>query len=342
MSDKKSGSPPQGGKGGSSKGSKNAGQTNKTKGSLTKVVVKEDDVGNWITPEKAAKFYLDEDAKFPSIEFSFQSDCAGPFKWTWEMKWDAHVSGLREKARGKKVASFKDKGSFSSSDKRWDASAINKPIGGKLTVTVEFQGEKLRRTVQVLGTQPSTDKIKAYLKEKSATAFEKLIAQESKFKHFIALDREPVVAGDKGYGLAQLTTPPPTYSQVWCWKENLDGGIKLMDGKKKEAKNMLDQHGASSYTEEMLDLETLSRWNGGSYHEWNAITKKWQRKDEIKCDTQTGNIGWDMTVAANKGKTEKELRERDVDEYPKMKAGQTAEHPWIYTGVCYADHLNEK
>jgi hypothetical protein len=49
-----------------------------------------------------------------------------------------------------------------------------------------------------------------------------------------------------------------------------------------------------------------------------------------------------MTVAANKGKTEKELRERDVDEYPKMKAGQTAEHPWIYTGVCYADHLNEK
>lgn len=167
-------------------------------------------------------------------------------------------------------------------------------------------------------------------------------AQESMFKHFISLDREPVVAGDKGYGLAQLTTPPPSYSQVWSWKENLDGGIKLMDGKKKEAKAMLDKHGAESYTEEMLDLETLARWNGGSYHEWNATTKKWQREDEIMCDTQTDNIGWNMTATSNKGKMEKELRERDVNEYAKMKAGQTEKHPWTYTGVCYADHLNEK
>lgn len=33
------------------------------------------------------------------------------------------------------------------------------------------------------------------------------------------------------------------------------------------------------------------------------------------------------------------LHERDKEEYKKMKAGQTAEHPWTYTGVCYADHV---
>lgn len=179
-------------------------------------------------------------------------------------------------------------------------------------MTVEIEGEKFRRTVLVRGTQPPPAKVSAYLVAKSATALEKLVKQESQFKHFINADLEPVVAFDKGFGLTQLTKPAPTYTQAWSWKENLDGGIKLIDVKKQDAKNWLNNHGKDSYTQEMLDMETLARWNGGSYHEWDIPTKKWVRKKSLMCDTQNGNIGWDTNIALNKGETEKDLRARDV------------------------------
>ncbi|QJQ03196.1 hypothetical protein C798_24070 [Herbaspirillum rubrisubalbicans Os34] len=324
------------------KGHKSAGTANKTDGSLVKVVVKADDTGEWVKPNTLDKFYIDSEAVFPSIEFEIKTEVAGPYKWSWLIAWDAHVSGLREKPRGSKVASFSEKGEFTQDSKTWNAKSINKVVGGRLVVTVEVGGTKFRRTVLVLGKQPSAEKIKAYLEARDATALEKLVAQESKFKHFINLDSEPVVAGDKGYGLTQLTKPVPKYSQIWSWKENLDAGIALVAEKKAAAKKFLDTHGANSYTQDMLDLETISRWNGGSYHEWNTTDKKWQRKQNILCDSKTGNMGWNTDVPENKDKTESDLRDRDKDEYKKMKAGQTADHPWIYTGVCYADHVTGK
>ena len=324
---------------GKKKGNKKAGTTNRTDGSVVKVIVKPNDVGEWVRPNTLDKFYIDDEAVFPSIDFEIRTDVPGPYTWSWVMTWDAHVSGLREKPRGVKVATFSEKGSFTQDPTTWNARAINKVIGGKLTVTVDAGGQKFQRTVIVLGKQPNAEKIKSYVEARDATALEKLVAQESRFKHFIELDSEPVVAGDKGYGLTQLTRPVPTFSQIWSWKENLDAGILLVAAKKKEAKRFLDAHGSSSYTQDMLDLETISRWNGGSYHEWNSTEKKWQRKQNILCDKATGNIGWNTDIDANAGKTEAQLHERDKEEYKKMKAGQTAEHPWIYTGVCYADHV---
>jgi hypothetical protein len=324
------------------KGNKNAGSTNKTSNSVVKVVVKADDTGEWIKPNTLDKFYIDEEAAFPDIVFEFKTDEPGPYKWTWQMTWDAHVSSLREKPRGKKVASFADQGEFEQDGKSWNAKNIGKVIGGRLAVTVRVGSKNFRRTVLVLGKQPSAEKIKEYLEARDSTALEKLVAQESKFKHFINLDSEPVVAGDRGYGLTQLTKPVPKYSQVWSWKENLDGGIKLIAEKKKAAKRHLDSHGSTSYNQDMLDLETITRWNGGVYHEWNSTANKWQRKQNILCDSQTGNMGWDTNISANQGKTESQLHERDKDEYKKMKAGQTAEHPWTYTGVCYADHVTHE
>jgi hypothetical protein len=321
------------------KGHKAAGTTNKTDKSLVKVVVKPDDAGEWVKPNTLDKFYIDDEANFPSIVFEIKTDAPGPYKWSWAMLWDAHVSGLREKARGKKVATFSDKGNFTQAEKSWDAKTINKVIGGTLTVTVEAGEEKFRRTVTVLAQQPSAEKIKAYLAAKNASALEKLLAQESKFKHLILADNEPVVAGDSGYGAAQLTNPIPKYPQIWSWKENIDAAIKLIDEKKKVAKKWLDKHGA--YTQDMLDTETISRWNGGNYYEWSDKPDpgKWDRKKEILCDTKTGNIGWDTDIDANKDQTEDDLRKRDKGEYNKMKKGQTAEHPWTYSGVCYADHV---
>jgi hypothetical protein len=321
------------------KGHKTAGTTNKTKNSLVKVVVKPDDAGEWVKPNTLDKFYIDDEANFPSIVFEIKTDTPGPYKWSWVMSWDAQVSGLREKARGKKVATFSDKGNFTQAEKIWDAKKINKVIGGTLTVTVEAGEEKFRRTVTVLAQQPSAEKIKAYLAARKASALEKLLAQESRFKHLILADSEPVVAGDSGYGAAQLTKPIPQYQQIWSWKENIDAAIKLIDEKKKIAKDWLDGNG--TYTQDMLDTETISLWNGGHYYQWYSkpAPGSWDRDKKILCDTKTGNIGWDNTVEANKDKAESDLRDRDKGEYNKMKKGQTTEHPWKYSGVCYADHI---
>ena len=51
-------------------------------------------------------------------------------------------------------------------------------------------------------------------------ATKKFSTMKLKAKQFINADGEPVVAFDKGYGMAQLTKPVPTYEQVWNWKEN--------------------------------------------------------------------------------------------------------------------------
>ncbi|MBI5256105.1 MAG: hypothetical protein HY855_06365 [Burkholderiales bacterium] len=59
------------------------------------------------------------------------------------------------------------------------------------------------------------------------------------------------------------------------------------------------------------------------------------------CDSKTGNIGWNQTSESNKDKTESALHERDKDTYKDPKARDKAAHPWQYSGVCYADHLND-
>lgn len=90
-----------------------------------------------------------------------------------------------------------------------------------------------------------------------ATGYEKILHHEAKGKQFINADGEPVVAFDKGYGLAQLTKPIPTYEQVWNWKENVKGGLKLYHAKRNEAKSYLSSHGKNSFTDEQLQLETF-------------------------------------------------------------------------------------
>ena len=133
-----------------------------------------------------------------------------------------------------------------------------------------------------------------------------------------------------------MTHPAPTYEQCWNWKENVKAGKTIYLDKKDKAKKYLDKHG--SYTEEQLQMETWSRYNGSIYYEWDAKNKQWNSKSMI-CDPEAANIGWDPNVELNKDKTAEELRERDIDTYKKGKK-RGKEHPWVYTGVCYANHVN--
>jgi hypothetical protein len=318
----------------------NPGATNGNADSLVKVVVTTD-TGDWVRPNSGDKFYIDETTKFPNITFEFKPETAAPpYQWSWKIEWNAHVSGLKERVRtGRKLQTFSDSGSFSSNEKTWTANLNSKVVGGKLVVMVKAGDKEFKRSVVILGSNPTEDLVKEFLRSiPNVTGFDKLLAQESHFKNFINADSEPVVAGDAGYGMTQLTHPSPTYVQIWNWKANVSGGAALYQQKQASAKSYLGQQGRT-YTDDQLAHETISRWNGGSYHKWDEHNNTWIRTPGMLCDPATGNIGWDTSVSANQNKSTDELHNRDVGEYGKMKSGQNAEHPWKYSGVCYADHV---
>lgn len=315
-----------------------AARTNATPGSLVKVVVAHP-AGRWVSPAPDQMFHIDEDARLPLIEFEIQTPSAGPFAWSWEICWSAKRRTREAGSRGAVIQTFRETGSFSSGDKRWRFDAGGMVIGGDLTVRVAAAGVELVRKVAIRARNPGQRRVMAFLSTiPDVKGFEWIIAQESAFKHFIDADGEPIVAFDGGYGITQLTNPAPTHEQAWSWKGNIAAGCRLYQEKQRDAKRFLGGAGRT-YTEEQLKLETWSRWNGGAYHEWNAAVGQWQRRDEILCDRQTGNIGWNMERATNKGQTEAALRSRDKLEYrnppPKDK------RRWDYTGVCYADHVNK-
>jgi len=313
--------------------------TNKTKGSLVKVVVMEDS-GEWVTPAKASIFQIDRDAGQPQLPFEIKTSQPPPYRWSWSITWNAKVSGLRESdKRGKTLKTFNETGSFETTEKMASI-PLGKAIGGRLRVQVSAGAETFIRTAEIRGNNPDPSAVRSFLATlPDCDGFDKILEQESHFKHFIAADGQPVVAFDNGYGLTQMTNPAPTYEQVWSWKENLRAGAALYQSKQRLARAYLSQQGRT-YTAEQLRLETWSRWNGGAYHVWDANVKTWVRNDRLLCDSTTGNIGWDMTKQSNQGRAEAELHARDKDSYRNPAQDKTAVNQWRYTGVCYADHLN--
>lgn len=319
---------------------KNAAKTNEKKGSLVQVVILEDK-GKWLKPEKGSSHYITEDVVFPNIIFELETENAGPYNWQWKIKWDAKVSELKESSiRGKLLKTFEETGAFKNSSKNWEVDFSKKILGGLLTVEVSVGDELFKRSIYIKAKNPTKEKLGNFVATlDGAGGFEKILQHEALGKNFINADGEPIVAHDKGYGITQLTNPAPTYEQVWNWKENVKGGTKLYKEKRADAKRDLEKKGKTSYTEEQLQMETYTRYNGGKYHEWDETEKKWVRKKNVLCDTATGNIGWDSSEIVNEDEKLETLHERDKDTYKQGKAGQTSEHKWTYTGVCYADHV---
>lgn len=318
---------------------KYAGSTNVTDSSVIKVVSAESTF-TWVSPAENEVFQITQEATLPNIVFEFRAQIAGDYKLSWVVEWEAKVSGLRERARkGEALQTFKETGSFVSSNKIWTVDFFEKVLGGKLTVTVIIGQKTLVRTVLISGQNPTQESVAAYVTTlEDMTGFEKLLEQETNCRHFIDFDNEPIVAFDKGYGITQMTNPAPTYEQAWNWKANILAGSTIYKKKVQVAKKYLGQAGRT-YTDVQLQHEVFSRWNGGSYHEWDAALNYWVRKKNILCDSNAGNIGWSMDKEKNKGTTETDLRERDKDTYKNGTKGQSDDHPWGYKGVCYADHI---
>jgi len=188
--------------------------------------------------------------------------------------------------------------------------------------------------VKIKGSNPSPVEVCHYLANRpNSSGFDQIIEHESKFKHF-GPDNEPPKSFDNGYGICQLTIPPPSFEQLWNWKLNLDGGLKLFETKRLAAIIYLSQDNRTC-TSDQLTHEAVCRWNGGSYRDWDKKSGQWVRPTNILCDLRTGNIGWDMNDPDNAGKTEAELHQRDGSSYSKRPCGAK----WKYSGVCYADRV---
>jgi len=250
----------------------------------------------------------------------FETDATGPHSWRWLLTW----------------GTFAASGSTTTPSNTWDATSVIANRGGTLAVTATAGGASATMTIRITGTNPTEADVVAYLQTKpNSGGFDRIVNHETKFRHF-GTNEEPKKSFDNGYGMCQLTTPAPTFEQAWNWKLNVDAGLLLFAEKRSAARAFLGQSGRS-FTEAQLRFESVCRWNGGSYHRWDAAGNQWIRQPNVLCDTATGNIGWDLTDPENAGKTEAQLRTRDAATY--ATPSQFPARHWRYFGVCYADRV---
>jgi hypothetical protein len=262
-------------------------------------------------------FTITSSPAWPSV--AFVTDADGPHIWTWSIDWGG----------------FQKSGTAEEPANRWDAQSVITNYGGSLTVCAAADGDSVSITIKIKATNPSDTEVKAYLATKpGSSGFDKLLKHESDFKNF-NMRGEPIKSFDNGYGMCQLTAPPPTLDQMWNWKLNIDGGLALFATKRAAARQYLSQKNRT-YSEDQLNRETVCRWNGGAYHVWDSKAGKWIRNPNILCDSATGNIGWDITDPENRGRAEADLHKRDSGSYSKPR-GPGAH--WKYSGVCYADAI---
>jgi hypothetical protein len=273
------------------------------------------------SPEKDSVFRITADAGWPAIPVSCDAELAPgqQLTWDWRIQWNQH-----EKS-GRVVAATKT----------WNAKGAVEGLGGALTVTVTGPGGTAATSVEVSGINPAAGEVLAFLASQPGSAgFEKILEHETHMTHFDSMG-QPRASFDSGFGICQLTHPAPSYEECWSWKLNIEAGLALYAAKRQAAARYLSQMGRS-FAPEQLTREAVARWNGGSYHVWSAAQGAWVRNPAVLCDSQTGNIGWDMTKAGNKDQSEAILHQRDKGKY---------RHPpgpgdgWGYFGVCYADRL---
>lgn len=249
----------------------------------------------------------------------------GPYQWRWTVRW-------RVPNRNNQ---FTQSGNFQSDSAWWTITSFDGALIGGIAEVFCCSADDRESGWEfaVCGRQPNAIAVRAFLATIPDTdGFDRIIEQESHFRHFRA-EGVPIVSFDGGYGMCQLTNPVPTFEQVWNWKENVRAGAALFQRKVNAARAYLSQQGRP-FTPDQLRREAVTRWNGGSYHRWNG--NAWVRNPNIVCAPGTGNIGWDMTDPRNAGQTVQQLQQRDGNQFRRPRP---ANAPWIYSGVCYADHL---
>lgn len=280
------------------------------------------------SPTPNAVFTITTEPAWPALQFQTNASLSPGQKltWSWKIQWD------RFSKQGKEQTTTSSWNAQSVLFQTLTAGVITN-LGGNLAVQVTGPGGSAHCPVRIKGTNPTAAEVTQFLaSQPNSTGFDLILNHESHMKHFNA-HGEPIKSFDHGYGMSQLTNPPPTYEQAWNWKLNIAAGLTLFQAKQASAIAYLSQNNRT-YTQDQLIRETICRWNGGSYHVWNG--QAWVRPTNILCDSRTGNIGWDLNNSANTGQTEAQLHSRDSGSYG-SPPGASAH--WRYFGVCYADQL---
>jgi len=142
-------------------------------------------------------------------------------------------------------------------------------------------------TVGVRGQNPTRSQVSAALGNDLLRA---ICWAESSWRQFIG--GRPLVNrnsnGTADWGLMQINGAPP--EQRWNWKLNVARGAAILAEKRAHAKAYLDRH--PPYTEEMLENETIQRYNGGAYYRW--------RNDEWVVAPPNGYVGRIRELIANR------------------------------------------
>jgi hypothetical protein len=273
------------------------------------------------SPPSNSVFRVSSAAEWPAVVFVLNGTVppGQVVTWKWRIEWH----------------SFSRSGVASTTTNQWDAREAIAGLGGWLTVEASGPAGTHSIKVKLAGTNPTAEELLLHLANTPESAgFDRILTHETRMEHFDP-QGDPKCSFDKGYGMCQLTNPVPSYEQCWNWKLNVNCGVALFAEKRRSAMRYLSQNGRT-FSDEQLRRESVSRWNGGAYHVWSAEQNKWIRNPAILCDTQTHNIGWDLTNPANRGKDEAALHKRDALKY-RHKPGPA--DAWGYFGVCYADRI---
>jgi hypothetical protein len=180
----------------------------------------------------------------------------------------------------------------------WIPSFRSEIIGGvlkikvKATVFISEYSDEI--TVLIRGENPSAPAIRDRLDN---PLYQVLCYQESSPKWHQFYPRSdsikglPVCASDLGYGLMQITDPPPTVPQIWDWRENVDVGKNRLIEKKDYAKShikrlisnmtLTDAEEAAkmkkSFPNDGYNREAYYLYRGGVhyYWAWDSVNHTW-------------------------------------------------------------------
>ncbi len=91
---------------------------------------------------------------------------------------------------------------------------------------------------------------------------------EAAYPTLNALGRGPTLSTDGGFGVMQLTNPPPLYSQIWHWQKNIDSAIRRLSGHLDAERTWLATHTDSA----LSNVDTRGYYNRmGTYARYNGL-----------------------------------------------------------------------
>jgi hypothetical protein len=157
--------------------------------------------------------------------------------------------------------------------------------GGRavIRVTTIYQGQTLQAQVviQIRGTNPPTADISAALGGAGSDG-DQIACHESSRRQFS--NGNPVLGPGGDVGLMQLCNPAATCEQRWNWRSNAAAGLALLAQKRVAARTYLNAHVVDGHypndqgfnDAEVLRRETIQRYNGGRYWQWDAAQSRWE------------------------------------------------------------------